>query len=172
VGYNVTSRYISSVVQSPSRQNITITVDVRSFASPFTMVFATDAYTPDTIRVFRGNPEMVPMPGDPCDWIATNESALNTLEQYSVVTIPGFTVNAPLVHVPPFSNATFKFSMEVDDPPPGYYLTFLGFLVQYNNSTSTNDAVLLADFFPINAGSGQLNQNITCACPPLNGGPG
>jgi hypothetical protein len=171
VGYNVTSRYISSVVQSPSRQNITITVGVRSFASPLTMVFATGYYNPDTIRVFRGNPKMVPTPGDPCDWIATNSSAFNTFEQYSVVTIPGFTVNAPPVHVPPFSNATFKFSMEVDNPPPDYYLTFLGFVVQYNN-TSTNNAVLLADFFPINAGSGQLNENITGACPPINAGPG
>lgn len=170
--YSVTSRYITSVVQSPSRQNITISVGIRSFASPFTVVFATGEYTPSTIRALTGNPKMVPTHGDACDWLPTNSSAFNAFEQDSVLTIPGFTVNAPPVHVQPFSNATFRFSMEVDNPPPSYYITFLGLAIQYVNGTVVNSAVDLSSFFPINAGSGQLDENITGACTPINAGPG
>jgi hypothetical protein len=170
LGYNVTSRYITSTVQSPARQNITISVGIRSYGTALTL-----ALDPSTIRAFYTNPNMVPTPGDPCDWVLTNRTALYTMVQDSALTFPGFTVNAPPVHVAPFSNGTFKFSMEVNDTAPDYYLTYLGFAVQFENGTGiigNYDDVTLATYFPINAGSGQLDQNITGACSPLDGGPG
>jgi hypothetical protein len=170
LGYNVTSRYITSTVQSPTRQNITISVGIRSYATALTLTF-----DPSTIRAFYTNPMVVPTPGDPCDWVLTNRTALYTMAQDSALTFPGFTVDAPPVHVAPFSNGTFRFSMEVNDTAPDYYLTYLGFAVQFENGTGITgnyNEVALTTYFPINAGSGQLDQNMTGTCPPLDGGPG
>lgn len=166
LAYNTTGETIASVVQSPNRQNITLSVGVHSFSFPLTLVFATGISTFSTIRVFKGNPEVVLAPGDPCDGIVTNASAYDdgNFNEVSVLAIPGFTVNAPTVHVPPFSNATFRFSLEVDNPPPGYYITFLGFVIQWEGSPGSNDAVNLSTYFPINPGSGQFDENITGAC--------
>ncbi len=166
VAYTTTGRNITSIVESPSRENITITVGVHSFASALTLVFATGISTFSTIRIFKGNPEVVLAPGDPCDGSVTNASAFDNgnFNEVSVLTIPGFTVNAPTVHVQPFSNATFTFSLGVDNPPPGYYITFLGFVIQWEGSPGNNDALNLSTYFPINPGSGQFDENIAGAC--------
>jgi hypothetical protein len=36
--------------------------------------------------------------------------------------------------------------MEIDNPPPGYYVTFLGFVIQWKNSPNNDNAVNLATF--------------------------
>lgn len=166
VPFITTGENITSVVESPSQQNITITVGVHSFAPSLTLVFATGISTFSTIRVFKGNPEVLLAAGDPCDGTITNASAYDNgnFNELSVLVIPGFTVNAPTVHVKPFSNATFTFSLEVDNPPPGYYVTFLGFVIQWQGSPGDNDAVNLSTYFPINPGSGQFNESVSGAC--------
>ena len=56
--------------------------------------------------------------------------------------------------------------MEIDNPPPGYDITFLGFVIQFNNGQKTSSgAVDLATYFPINPPFGQLDENITGTCP-------
>lgn len=162
--YNVTSRYVSSVVQSPSQQNITFSVGVHSFASPITLFFDTGPSSFDTLRVFQRNPYQIPTPGDPCDWLGGQAGNGGDETEVPVESVPGITVSAPTIQMQPFSNATFKFSMEIDNPPPGYYITFLGFAIEVTGQRNSG-FVNLATYFPINPPFGQLDENISGSCP-------
>ncbi|MDA4132949.1 MAG: hypothetical protein OK454_07475, partial [Thaumarchaeota archaeon] len=154
------------------QQNITISVGVRSFASPLTLFFDTGPSSFDTVRVFQGKPAMFPTLGDVYDWYENetgpqgSPSPAGKMSEVPVESVPGITVDAPTIQMQPFSNATFKFSMEIDNPPPGYYITFLGFVIQLHNGQKTSSgAVDLATYFPIDPPFGQLDENITGTCP-------
>ncbi len=165
IGYNITSRSVTSIIQSPARQNINFTVGIQSFSFPITVWFATGLTS--YIRMFKGNPEVKPSPGNACDWNITNSSAYDegNFQEFGLPA-PGFTVSAPTLHLPPYSQGTFRFSMLVENLTKGYYVAFLGFVVTWKNSPGINTHPDLGTYFPISVGSGQWNQDIVnSTCP-------
>ena len=165
IGYNITSRSVTSIIQSPARQNITFTVGIQSFSFPITVWFATGLTS--YIRMFKGNPEVKPSPGNACDWSITNSSAYDegNFQEFGLPA-PGFTVSAPTLHLPPYSQGTFRFSMLVENLTKGYYVAFLGFVITWKNSPGINTHPDLGTYFPISVGSGQWNQDIVnSTCP-------
>jgi hypothetical protein len=170
LGYNITSQSVSSVIESSTKQNITFTVGIQSFSFPITVWFATGPGTFSTIREFNFNPQVTPIPGDACDWNISNQSVYSN-GNWREFPLPaqGFTINAPTLHLQPYSQGTFRFSMLVSNLTAGYYVTFLGFVITWQNSPGINTSPDLGTYFPISVGSGQWNQNITGSCPTSSG---
>jgi hypothetical protein len=166
LGYNITSQSVTSVIESPNKQNITFTTGIQSFSFPITVWFATGPGTFSTIREFNFNPQVTPIPGDTCDWNISNQSVYSN-GNWREFPLPaqGFTINAPPLHLQPYSQGTFRFSMLVSNLTAGYYVTFLGFVISWQNSPGINTALDLGTYFPISVGSGQWNQNISGTCP-------
>jgi hypothetical protein len=184
--YNETSRSISSVIESPTSQNITISMGIQSFGLPISIYFETGPNTFSTIREFKYNPQaaaslqkyLTPYSNAlnndvylaKVDWNISNNSAYND-SNWQEFPLParGFTINAPTLQLQPYSEGTFRFSMLVSNLTAGYYVTFLGFAVAWKNSPGGDAALDLATYFPISVGSGQWNQDITGTCPTMSG---
>ena len=166
--YNETSRAVVSIIESPKVQNITFTLGIQSFRYPLILTYGT-GYSPTTLdfSVFPRKTNVTPTPGDACDWELVNVPGASNSSIYAgEIPTADVVLNAPTLKLQPFSQGVFKYSVLVSNLPPGYFYTFFPHvIVEWNNNPHNQTDLSLGQWFPLNAGSGQWDQNISGTCP-------
>lgn len=173
-----TSRSIQSVVESPTEQNITIKLGIESYAIPVTVGEPSPGTLNDWYYMaqWSGNPQLSPTPGDACDWNVGNSTMVGRDTDLFPL-LQGVTVNAPTLHLQPYSNGTFTFSIEISNLTQGYgggygtptyvsggyFATLLSALVTWDGGvrgTSGYATLDLSTFFPV----GQIGEPASGSC--------
>ena len=178
IPFHEVSRSIQSTVLSPTEQNVTVTLGIRSYGLPVTVELLEGPYKDNTyIARWAGDPQEVATTADPCDWLSSNNYAndYDALE----IQISGVTVDAPTLHLQPYSNGTFTFSLRIWNltggftgeglgagntgyVSGGYFAADFSAYVVWGNSTDTATYadLDLTSFFPL----GTIGQTLSGAC--------
>jgi hypothetical protein len=176
--FHEVSRSIQSTVLSPKEQNVTVTLGIQSYGLPVTVELLEGPYKDNTyIARWAGDPQEVATTGDPCDWLSSNNYAndYDALE----IQISGVTVDAPTLHLQPYSNGTFTFSIRIWNltggftgeglgagnsgyVSGGYFAADFSAYVVWGNSTDTATYANLdlTSFFPL----GAIGPTLSGAC--------
>jgi hypothetical protein len=178
VPFHEVSRSIQSTVLSPTEQNVTVTLGIQSYGLPVTVELLEGQYKDNAyVARFAGDPQEVVTTGDPCDWLSSN----NYANEYDAleIQIAGVTIDAPTLHLQPFSNGTFTFSMRIWNltggftgeglgagntgyVSGGYFAAVFSAYAAWGNSSDTGASANfdILSFFPL----GAIGETVSGAC--------
>lgn len=176
--FHEVSRSVQSTALSPTEQNITVTLGIQSYGLPVTVQLLEEGGRDNTyIARFANNPNETATTGDPCDWKSPN----NYAKDYDglQVQIAGVTLGGPTLHLQPYSNGTFTFSLRIWNltggftgeglgagntgyVSGGYFAAVFSAYVVWGNSTDTGTFANLdlLSFFPL----GSIGQTVSGSC--------
>src|SRR5438445_11880476 len=105
IGYNITGVSVSSVHPTPTSQNVTFAVNVRTYNTGAKLWFD---YKASSAVKFIGDPQLKEG-SDPCNWNFNNDKSVDGAQWLKLV--GGFRVTDNPVTIPPYSNGTYTFSI-------------------------------------------------------------
>ncbi len=148
IDYNITGTSVSSVHLTPTIQNITFTVNVRTFNDSSNFWF--DIKDSEYVK-FNGDPKLVEQSSDPCTWTFTNNNAVSDERQWYKMTGKVTVTDRP-VTFPPHTNGTYSFSILAKNLEEGYYgldPAFYGRPVDSNVPLENMGGGSIASYYPV-----------------------
>jgi hypothetical protein len=118
IGYNITGVSVSSVHPTPTSQNVTFAVNVRTYNTGAKLWFD---YEGSGAVKFIGDPQLKEG-SDPCYWSFNNDKSVDRAQWLKLV--GGFRVTDNPVTIPPYSNGTYTFSIFAKNLDYGWYGLF------------------------------------------------
>ncbi len=148
---NVSDISVSSFPTSGGQENITFRIHVQSFSHPVTL--GSPANNSNVVRVFAGNPELVPdSAGNECSWAPNNQTADSEEKDTSFNELPiGYLeFDSPTLQMSPYSSANYTFSVLISGPIATYTAMDVGIIV--------GNTVVSTSYLPVSV-AGQLQTN-------------
>lgn len=157
---NITGVSVSSFPTTRGGENITFTMDLRSFSRPLTAGLSLNA---SIVRVFAGNPDLTTLPvNDDCSWYPNNTNEVDHMNTTTFGDLPaGFIqIHAPTLQMGTYATGTYTVSMVVTGPIAKYTAIDPTLYVKVSGSPQTLYAI--AAYFPVSV-SGHL-QTVSGEC--------
>ena len=157
---NITDVSVSSFPTIGGAENVTFTMNLRSFSRPFT---AGLSLNDSIVRVFAGNPDLTTLPvNDDCSWYPNNTNEVNHMKTTTFQNVTsGFTqIDAPVVQLASYSSVNYTVSILVRGPIARYAAIDPTLYVVPSGGGQSLYAV--AAYFPVGV-SGQL-QTVSGEC--------
>jgi hypothetical protein len=157
---NITQLSVSSAPTANGAENITFTMNLRSFSQPFTAGLSLNK---SNVMEFAGNPRLVvryPDVSDDCLWSPTGPRPNMNATTFQNLPAGYLQVDAPAVRLGTFSNITYRISLLITGPIGSY--TAITSILYVNLAGSTQGLYVVARYFPVSI-SGQL-QTISGKC--------
>ena len=157
---NITGVSVSAFPTSQGAENVTFRMNLQSFSHPLTAGLSLNQ---SIVRAFNVNPDLTTLPvNDSCSWYPNNQAAVNDMTITTFQNLPGnfMQIDAPVIQLGTYSNATYSFSMLISGPIAGF--TAIDPTLYAEVSGSQQGLYAIAAYFPVSI-SGQL-QTISGSC--------
>ena len=160
IGYNITGVSVSSTHPSSTSQNVTFTLNIRTYDAGAKLWFD---YKDSNAIKFIGDPLLKEDP-NPCAWTFTNDRSVDHAQWLKLV--GGFRVTDNPVTIPSYSNGTYTFSIFAKNLDNGWYGMSPMIFSESSNSNiplETLGGQAIASYYPITMGlDSNLNPSGVC----------
>lgn len=149
IGYNITGISVSSTHLSPTSQNVTFTLNVRTYDTGAKLWF--DFKDSNAIK-FIGDPILYEE-SNPCNWTFNNDRSVDNAQWLKLV--GSFRVTDNPVTIPAYSNGTYTFSIFAKNLDHGWYgLSPIIFSESSNSNIPLQNlgGSAVASYYPITMG--------------------